>query len=154
MKRRIPRRSSSRLLGSKSGLTMLELIVALAILTIGIAGVLRAFSTSIASTKAAESYSMVSMLANQVASQLERQTTIEPGSLTGTFEDADGYTWAADIQPADSNGLMRTTITINWQVDSNPKQYSMVVCLCPLPAQTTTTDSSDSSTQSSSRGGG
>ncbi len=127
---------------------MLELIAALAILTIGIAGVLHAFSSSIAATKAAESYSNVSMLANQVASQLDRDGTTEPGTYSGTFEDADGYTWNANVEPADDNGLMRTTITVNWEVDKNPKHFDMVICL-PQPSTDQTTGSS-----SSNSGGG
>lgn len=129
---------------------MLELIVALAILTIGIAGVLHAFSTAIAATKAAESYSKVSMLANQVASQLDRDTSIQAGTLSGTFEDADGYSWDATVEPADSNGLMRTTITVNWEVDKNPKHFDMVIGLVSPSTEQTTTDSP---AQSSPAGG-
>jgi hypothetical protein len=130
---------------------MLELIAALAILTIGIAGVLHAFSSAIAATKAAESYSTVSILANQVASQLDRDRTVEPGAYSGTFQDMDGYSWDANVEPADANGLMRTTITVSWEVDKNPRHFDMVICLNQPTNQDATT--TDSSTSSSSTGG-
>lgn len=116
-------------LGSESGLTLLEVLVALAILTIGIAGVLHAFSSSMASAAAAESYSNAAILANQVASELDRQDPLEAETLTGTFEDAPGYKWEAVVQPEDANGLMRAIITVSWKVGKNWKSFDMVVCL-------------------------
>ena len=130
-------------LASNSGLTLLETIVALAILTIGIVGVLHAFSTSMAAVGAAESYSNASLLANQVASELDRQTDIEPGQLSGTFEDAPGYSWEADVQPADENGLMRTAILVTWYAGKMERNFDMVIYLRPDNGSTEQQDSGE-----------
>lgn len=108
---------------------MLETLVALVILSLGIAGVLQAFSASLISTKESEMYSRASMLANQVASQLDREETVETGQYSGTFEDEIGYRWEANIEAADANGLMRTEIVIIWGTEARPRHFSMIVCL-------------------------
>ena len=113
----------------RSGLTLLEMIAALAILTIGIAGVLHAFSSSMAAARAAESYSTAAIMANQVAAELERQTDISPGPVSGGFEDTDKYTWNATVEGPDSNGFMRTTISVLWDLNGIPKHFDMVICL-------------------------
>gem|GEM_PF-3648083 len=117
---------------------MLETLVALAILAIGVIGVLQAFSSSMRATKEAELYSTASNLAAQVASQLDREDTVTAGDMSGTFEDAPAFTWDANIEAADSNGLMRTTITVTWGTDASPRHFDMVICLHPKGDTTTT----------------
>ena len=128
-------------LANNKGMTLLETIVALAILAIGIVGVLHAFSMSVISTREAESYSKATMLASQVASELDRQTTLEAGEQSGTFEDEPNYSWNAVVESADDNGLMRTTITVTWNQTTNPRQLNLVVCLKPSGSETTETTS-------------
>jgi general secretion pathway protein I len=141
---------SRRILASNSGFTLLETLVALAILTIGIAGVLHAFSSSMAASRAAESYSTACLLANQVAFALERETSIETGQLSGTFDDTPGYQWEANVDSADENGLMRTVITITWQTGKEDRHFDMAICLKPA---SNTEQQSTSSTASGSTGG-
>ncbi len=129
----------ARILAGNRGMTLLETIVALAILAIGIVGVLHAFSTSVIATRAAESYSKGTILASQVASELDRQTTVEAGEESGTFEDEPNYSWEAVVEPADDNGLMRTTITVTWNRAANPRHLDLVLCLKPSGAETTET---------------
>lgn len=130
--------------GNRSGLTLLETLVALAILAIGIVGVLQAFSSSLMATREAESYSTAAVLAGQVASQLDRQTSIDSDKLSGTFEDASGYSWEASIESPDSNGLMRTEITVSWGTEARPRHFDMVILLHPSgnTSQSATADGS------------
>ena len=125
----------------KSGFTLLEVLVALAILALGIVGVLRALSGSLNATKEAELNSKASILANQVASQLDRESDVSSGEVSGTFEDESGYNWIATIEPADNNGLMRTKIVVSWGSDANPKHFDMIICLHPSSNSTTTSTS-------------
>jgi type II secretion system protein I len=140
-------------LGSRRGLTLLETMVALAILAVGIVGVLHAFSSSLIATREAESYSVAAMLAGQVASEIDRQTTLEAGELSGTFEDEPRYSWEANVEAADENGLMRTTITVNWNADAGARQYTMVMCLRP-PGETVTQETVTTPTPTPASGGG
>lgn len=126
------RNPKSEIRNGQAGLTMLEMLVAVAILAIGIAGVLQAFSTSMITCKAAESYSTAAMLAQQAVSELERRPRLDPGNLSGTFGDtASGYTWEAEIQQATDSGLQKVRLTVLWGPEGNQRHFSMVTCLRP-----------------------
>ncbi|MHB9110262.1 MAG: type IV pilus modification PilV family protein [Armatimonadota bacterium] len=97
------------------GLTLLEVIVAMALLAVGIAGALGAISACVRSSGAADDYSRGALFAQQVASELERSETLNPGTLDGTFDDATaGFTWTAEIGTADDQGLYPVMITVLW----------------------------------------
>ena len=111
-------------------MTLLEVVVAMAVLAIGIVGVLHAFSSSIKTSKAAELYSVATMLAQQVASQLERQPSLSSGQLSGAFgEAARGYTWKADVGQANAKGLMPVRVTVFWDVGTRARRLQLVTCL-------------------------
>jgi type II secretion system protein I len=121
-----------RYLGGEGGLTLLEVVVALAILAIGIVSILRAFSSSMLTSKAAETRSYAAILTSQVASELERRTDLQPGKLSGGFAEAGpGYTWAANIERANSQGLLRAEITVVWPEGSRSRHMTMITCLRP-----------------------
>jgi len=110
-------------------LTMLEVLVAMAIMAIGIVGVLRAFSSSVIAAKSAESYSVAAILAQQVASELERSPDVGDGLWSGSFgEEVPGYTWEAEISSA-ADGLQRTVITVSWQLGRRSRHFQLATCL-------------------------
>jgi len=114
------------------GLTLLEVIVAMALLAIGIAGALGAISACVRSSSAADDYSRGALFAQQVASELERSETLDPGTLDGTFDDATtGYTWTAEIGAADDQGFNPVKITVLWQ--QGRRHFEMNTMLRPLP---------------------
>ncbi len=118
------------ILNNERGLTMLELLVALVILSIGIVGVLRAFSSSTLTCKAAESHSNMALLAQQVAGELERQAELETGDLSGTFgPDFPDYTWEADVQQAAEANLYRAEIRVVHTGGDRRKFYRLFTCL-------------------------
>lgn len=119
-------------------MTLLEVIVALAILAVGIAGVLRAFSASVIATREAEAYSKGTMLASQVASELDRQTTLEVGEESGTFVDEPNYSWVAVVDPPDVSGMMRAKVTVTWNAQVNPRATDLILYLKPPGAETAT----------------
>lgn len=118
-----------RRLRGRDGLTMLEVLVALAILTVGIAGVLHAFSASMAANREAETFSKASLLANRVASALERESSLSAGPLSGEFEDEPKYRWEANVEGEDANGMIRTSLRILWDEGTVTKNFDMVFYL-------------------------
>ena len=117
------RRAQTNLqLGSRQGMTLLEVLVAMTVLAIGIVGVLGAVSASLRSSTASAQYSVATLLAGRVATELERLETLEPGELSGTFEEtARDYAWTAEIASADEFGLHPVRIAINW--DAGTKYF-------------------------------
>ena len=133
---------------SESGLTLLEVLVALVILAVGITGALRAFSMGLVTCKAAESYSLAALLAQQVASEIERTADLSSGPLTGDFgKDAPGYTWEADVQQATGTDLRRVRVTVLWDVGKRHRHLQLFTLLrpveeeAPAPAPTSTEES-------------
>lgn len=109
---------------------MLELLVAMAILTIGIVGVLQAFSSSTLTCKAAEMNSNMALLAQQVAGELERQPSLETGQLSGSFgPDIPDYTWEAQIEQSPEANLYRAEIRVIRKVGDQAKFYRLFTCL-------------------------
>ena len=135
---------SKKLHQSNKGFSLLEVIVALAVLAIGIAGVLRVFSSSIAAVKAADSYSTAAMLANRVATELDQESSLESGTQSGSFDDHSDYSWEANIGSSDDNDMIRILIVVRWGETSNKKSFSMV----------TYARSSSSSSESTTTSGG
>ena len=118
---------------SESGLTLLEVLVALVILAVGITGALRAFSMGLLTCRAAESYSMAAMLAQQVASELERTPDLAGGRMSGAFgKDAPGFSWEADIRDATGADLQRVRITVLWDVGKRSRHLEMLTLLRPV----------------------
>jgi len=121
------------MLSSERGLTLLEVIVAMAILAIGITGVLRAFSMGMLTCKAAESYSVAAMFAQQVASELERTPELAAGQESGDFgKDWPGYRWEADIRDTTGADLKRVRITVLWDVGKRSRHLEMLTLLRPV----------------------
>lgn len=125
-------------LSGEAGLSLIEVIVAMAILLIGIVAVLQTFSISLATTREGGSYTTASVLASEVAEQIEAQPAISTGQSSGTFDDAPDYEWQSDIEPADSNGLMRTTVTVTWQTGGKTRQFDLVFSVQPPEAAQST----------------
>ena len=131
-------------LGSRQGMTLLEVLVAMTVLAIGIVGVLGAVSASLQSSTASAQYSVATLLAGRVAAELERLEALEPGELSGTFEEtARDYAWTAEIASADEFGLHPVRIAINW--DAGTKYFYLHTQLRPHgPPAAKTSDSGSS----------
>lgn len=116
------------------GLTLIEMIAALAILAFGIIAVLHSFSSSMRTSKVAEVYSVAAGLAQQVASDLERRQSLETGHESGTFAGEDSsYAWEADIQPTAASGLFRASIVVSWRSGAHSRHLRMLTCLRSAP---------------------
>ena len=112
------------------GMTLLEVIVAMVVLAVGIAGALGAISSCLRNSDAAAAYSHGALLAQQVAAELDRQETLEPGSQSGKFDDqAITYSWQAEISPPTSTGGYPVHATVNW--DKGRRHYYLDTVLYP-----------------------
>lgn len=81
---------------SENGFTLLEIMVALAILSLGIVTVLELFSGSLNMGVKASRHTQAALYAQNIMDRVFAQTTIEDGEERGEFPD--GYTWVARVQ--------------------------------------------------------
>lgn len=82
---------------SSSGFTLLEVIIALAIMGIGFALAMELLATGLRSAKASEDYTLAVLLARQKMAE-----TLATSFLTGSAEQGQfdgGLNWATEIQP-------------------------------------------------------
>lgn len=137
-----------------SGMTLLEVIVAMAILAIGITGAIGAISACVRGSDAASSYSRGVLLAQQVAAEFDRQETLDAGEQSGKFDDlATTYSWQAVVSSPNDQGLYPVQITVLW--DRGNRHYIFNTLLRPhtlptaLPPADSTTGGDDAVTPTS-----
>ncbi len=104
--RRLPRRD-----GSDAAFTLIEVMVATAVLAISLASILMLVSTGI---RTARILDRVHVDASSVAGELSLTNRLEEGVESGDFGDAHpGYGWTRTITEAGTNGLFRVDFVVS-----------------------------------------
>lgn len=78
----------------ESGFTLLEVLVAFAVLAVMIVPILQVFGGGLGSTETARAYSTAALLARSRLAEVGAEEALEEGETTGTFE---GYQWRRTI---------------------------------------------------------
>lgn len=109
-------------LGGQRGFSLLEVLVAFAILAISLGALLTFYSSGLHSVAVAREYNRAVIMAESKLAELEAQPILPVGSREGAFDDQ--YRWHAEISayPADRastdpRGLAQTykvTVTVSW----------------------------------------
>lgn len=82
-----------------SGFTLLEVIVAFAVLALVLTVLLQLYAGSMRNTKLAAEYTRASILAETQLARMGIEVPITPGVMTGTFDEH--YRWQATGEPVD-----------------------------------------------------
>jgi general secretion pathway protein I len=90
------RRASGR------GFTLIEILIAFAILAVALAGLLRVFSGGLQATTRAERYGEAVLLARSVLERVGTEIAIQPGEQSGRGED--GAAWSVRMRPLEVPG--------------------------------------------------
>ncbi len=103
---------------SKIGMTLIEVLIAMVILSVGVSSMMVAMSRCLAVVRTARNLDVVRSLIRQVdlENPIDRKN-IEETTETGDFEDTEGYTWSREIFMVDEEerpGLFLVTTRINW----------------------------------------
>jgi hypothetical protein len=105
-RRRLPRRD-----GNDTAFTLIEVMVATAVLVISLASILMLVSTGI---RTARILDRVHVDASSVAGELSLTNRLEEGVESGDFGDAHpGYGWTRTITEAGTNGLFRVDFVVS-----------------------------------------
>ena len=107
-------RSHSAQRPAEHGFLLLEVLLALFILTISVFTLIQGLSLCVAAARSVQSYSVSEMLlANQsYVFHTERGTDIL--NQEGTFDDYPGYTWSRKLEQTDTEGLWKQVLTVFW----------------------------------------
>ena len=103
---------------AKKGLTLIEVLIALVILTVGVSSMMLAMSRCLSVVRTARNREVARGLLRQVdiENPIDR-TTIEEIDEEGEFEDLDGYVWLRNILMVDEEerpGLFLVTTRVQW----------------------------------------
>jgi general secretion pathway protein I len=86
-----------------AGFTLLEVLIAFAILAVALAALMQAFSHGINATRVAEERATAVMLARSVMDEVGRSIPLQEGQHTGDRES--GLSWRLDIHPFESSEI-------------------------------------------------
>ncbi|MDF7798923.1 prepilin-type N-terminal cleavage/methylation domain-containing protein [Pontiellaceae bacterium B1224] len=105
-------------LASKKGLTLVEVLLALVILSVGVSSMMMAMSRCLAVVRTARNRDVARGLIQRIDLEfpIERVDLAEL-SESGEFDELDGYTWFRDIQMVDEEyrpGLFLVTLRVQW----------------------------------------
>lgn len=103
---------------SKRGLTLIEVLIALTIITVGVSSLMPAMASCLNVVRTVRNREMARSLLRRVdvENPIER-TKFEERSETGDFEDAPAYDWSRNILMVDEEerpGLFLVTTRVRW----------------------------------------
>lgn len=113
-----------------SGVTLVEVLLAVVILSIGIAGVLRAYATSIGALEInRDTVNTIELLKEKMADveqDMIEQGGISAGSSSGQFEgEFENYNWAWEAKTIAREGLCELALSV-FRSDGSARQFSVV----------------------------
>jgi general secretion pathway protein I len=101
--------------GTEEGFTLLEVMIAIAILSLVAVAFLRAQASSIRLVDESVQISKATLLAKERMAELESRGFPEPGSNSGTFGDAFPlYRWEQTISTTDIPDIRKAVVRVLW----------------------------------------
>ena len=105
------------------GFSLVELLVALVILSTAVVALVRVFTVSLAGSARAGDQTTASFLARQLVEEARAETSLIAGTETGAFEgDLERFAWSREIQKlagvpraGERSGLYRLDATVSWR---------------------------------------
>jgi general secretion pathway protein I len=102
---------------NRSGYTLLELMVASAILAVGLTVVMRSFTAGIESLRVSEQRSVATILAQQRLAEIQALTTLEDKTDSGSVEPPwDKFRWQSEIRTMEQYpDLKQVRVVVAWR---------------------------------------
>ena len=112
-----------------SGFTLIEIVVTLAILSIGLPVLLQSFSSVANNQKLSEDKTTVLYLLKTRMAEIELQGYPDTGTEEGEFGENSPYRWRSEVHDVESDefeeGLRAVTVTITWLERGKAESTSM-----------------------------
>lgn len=116
---------------TERGFTLIEIMMAVAILSFGLVLVLQSFATALEGLKGARRVSAASSLLEEKMEELKEKAREEngmaEGPLSGEFDkEYKGYKWDASVKPGPVAELNELELTVSWTDGKTPRNLSAV----------------------------
>ncbi len=127
----IKRMKRSRYSSRTAGFTLVEMIVATVLLTLGIVGALGAIHSAAQTTILADGAQTAALLAQKQIAQLQLQPDqLTGGDQSGDFgDDYPGYHWQQSVEATDYTTLFKVTLTVSWGQKNDPRKRDFITYL-------------------------
>ena len=96
------------------GFLMLEVILAMALLTFSAIAITESLGRCLAAARAVQSYSTSEILLANKSFEFRTERPTDLLDQEGEFEDYPGFSWSRRLEGTDSEGLWKQTITVYW----------------------------------------
>jgi general secretion pathway protein I len=114
----------------RRGFSLIETLVAVAIFSIAVVGIIEGLAGSARTQAWIESQSRAVMLAQNIMAETEYVGDLEVGTEGGQFEGEDSrYAWASEILETEFEGLFEVRVTVSWTEGSAARDYQLVTYL-------------------------
>ena len=98
----------------KKGFTLIEIVISMAILSIGLVGILSLFPVGFDSARRSIDLTQASLYAQEKLAEIKKDGFPAVEATSGTFTDTN-YTWTADITEEDPDEYLRKVVlTVKW----------------------------------------
>lgn len=115
--------------GDRQGVTLVEVLLAVVVLSVGIVGVLRAYTVSLGALEAAQGTIDSVQLAKQKMADIEQivleEGGVSPGITNGNFEGIyQDYAWQWEAAATSTEALCQSGVTVSRE--GQPRQLTLV----------------------------
>lgn len=119
---------------SRSGFTLIEVLVAAVVLAIGISAGVRTLGAMARASAAAADRQTAVRLAGERLAILEAVEGASAGTASGNFENEPRFRWQQQVDAAAESGVLQATVTITWRESAADRRYAVTTYLLD-PAQ-------------------
>lgn len=106
----------------RKGFTLIEIVISLAILAVGLVGILSLFPIGFDSARRSVNSTQVAIFGHEKLEQLRNSGFPALGVSTGSFADP-GYSWSQSVSTVDSADVLRKVdLTVTWEYRNHSYQ--------------------------------
>ena len=129
------------LIGSKRGLALMEVMVSVAIMSVGLVAIIQAFITAVGALRTAQNRVYARQILEDKMIEIEQELIeeggVEPGSSRGEIELGNrSFDWSLEISPVEegeeldlSEELNESRLSVSWQEANRAKDVLLVTYL-------------------------
>jgi general secretion pathway protein I len=114
-------------LRSSGGFSLVEMVAAVLIFSLGVTAMLGVFAESLRSTATSADYTRAVFLAQGLMEEVLADDDVEAGELQGEFEDAfPGAWWQRTIEETDTEDLYEVRVEVGWPERGQERTVALV----------------------------
>jgi Tfp pilus assembly protein PilV len=102
----------------RRGVLLLELVIAMVVLSVALVGILDGFTASVRAVGAQSDRRIARVLSEQKVNELESEGVFSPGTTQGEFPDFRTFHWTVTTEGTRIASLYRLRVVVSWSADA------------------------------------